>query len=200
MMELKQPASGGDQASTCASVLEDFSFDVINVVALGVLRLQEGQQVDLKAVAGETGGRFVRRFPGIVFKVRHVSVVLFRNGKMVLTGFKNISEIPVVRSELEALFKQVGIHYDEFTVEVQNLVVMTNLNRRVNLESGCLALENCMYEPEQFPACVVRPPGRGTFLVFANSKIIGLGFKTKKQAGESLQSLVTDLLDGDLIF
>ncbi|GAB4327049.1 MAG: TATA-box-binding protein [Promethearchaeota archaeon] len=178
----------------------EFAYKVINVVALGVLALPEGEKVDLDAVARETCGRGVRRFPGIVFKVRHASVVLFKNGKMVLTGLKAVSEIPGLIRELEVLFGAVGVRYDDFAIEVQNLVVMTHLGQHINLESSCLVLDNCIYEPEQFPACIVRSPGCGTFLVFANSKIIGLGFKSEEQARASLKELVSELFECELIY
>ena len=92
-----------------------------------------------------------------------------------------------------------GIEFSQLNINIQNFVVMTNLHRIVNLELACLTLNNCLYEPEQFPAAIVKM-NKSTCLIFSNSKIINLGNKTKNDVEDSLRSLIQDLFNNDLFF
>ncbi len=180
----------------------DFEYKVINVVCLGILTLKNSKTIDFCAVEKRISVKRLNRFPCIMFKLKlhdkeSISCILFRNGKIILTGIKKQTSIPLIKKEVTKILKKGGIEFLNFSIEIQNLVVMTNLHRLVNLELSCLALTNCLYEPEQFPAAIVKT-GKSTCLIFSNSKIISLGNKTEADMKESLTNLIQEIFDQDL--
>lgn len=175
-------------------------YKIINIVALGTLRFKEDIKLDFSQYLNQFEFRQLNRFPGILFKVENISIILFRNGKMILTGIKEISDIPHIKERIENFVRKIGIQFTEFSIVIQNFVSMTNLNRVINLEAVCLSLENCIYEPEQFPAAIIKPSTGGTFLLFSNSKIIGLGMRDTSMLDRSINYLLKDLNENEVFF
>ncbi len=175
----------------------NFEYKIINVVCLGVLDLVDEEKIDFNAVEKRISVKRLNRFPCVMFKLpienkKEISCILFRNGKIIITGVKHQSKIPAIKKRIIKVLEQGGIKYTDFTIEIQNLVVMTNLHRTINLELACLSLTNCLYEPEQFPAAIVKQ-NNSTCLIFSNSKIISLGNKTESQMKISLTGLIQDI-------
>lgn len=192
----------GDLTDEPKAEIFDFEYKVINVVCLGILTLKKSKTIDFDAVEKRITVKRLNRFPCIMFKLQlpkneSISCILFRNGKIILTGIKKQASIPLIKKEVAKNLKKGGIEFTQFTVEIQNLVVMTNLHRLINLELSCLSLTNCLYEPEQFPAAIVKT-GKSTCLIFSNSKIISLGNKTEEDMRDSLRGLIQDIFDQDL--
>ena len=180
----------------------DFEYKVINVVCLGILELTDKEIIDFDKVERKIQVKRLNRFPCVMFKIpmengKEISCILFRNGKLIITGIKDQAKIPVIKEKIIKILNKGGIKYHDFTIEIQNLVVMTNLHRTINLELSCLSLTNCLYEPEQFPAAIVKQ-NNSTCLIFSNSKIISLGNKNEEQMKVSLTQLIKDIFDHDL--
>jgi transcription initiation factor TFIID TATA-box-binding protein len=181
-------------------ITEPSLYKIINIVALGTLTFENEIKLDFSKYEGKFEFRTLNRFPGILIKIGTISIILFKNGKMVLTGIKKITDIPIIKLEIEAFLNQNQIIYSDFSIQIQNFVSLTNLNRKINLEIVCLTLENCIYEPEQFPAAIIKPETGGTFLVFSNSKIIGLGMRDIEMLEKSLNYLLQDLNQTGVFF
>jgi TATA-box binding protein (TBP) (component of TFIID and TFIIIB) len=184
----------------------DFEYKVINVVCLGILELEkvgaEITKIDFSEVEKKIEVKRLNRFPCVMFKLKmktgeSISCILFRNGKMIITGVKHQDSIPTIKKDIEKKLHEGGINFSGFTIDIQNLVVMTNLHRTINLEMSCLTLTNCLYEPEQFPAAIVKQD-KSTCLIFSNSKIISLGNKTEAEMKTSLTNLIQNIFDNDL--
>lgn len=176
-----------------------FEYRITNIVALGVLTLEK--KVNFDKIEEIIDVRYLNRFPCILFKLLGVSIIIFKNGKMIITGLKNQEQIPKIREEIEKILHKAGVVYTDFTISIQNFVAMTNLNKRINLELTCLTLKNTIYEPEQFPAAIVRDDNvRGAFLIFSNSKIICLGIKDITDLEISMKNLIAQLYEYDLFF
>lgn len=177
----------------------NFEYRITNIVALGVLTLKI--KVDFAKIEQIIDVRYLNRFPCILFKIDGVSIIIFKNGKMIITGLKNQEQIPKIRAKIEIILQKADVIYTNFTISIQNFVAMTNLNKRINLELTCLTLKNTIYEPEQFPAAIVRDDNvRGAFLIFSNSKIICLGIRDITDLELSMKNLITQLYDNDLFF
>ncbi|MHA1718957.1 MAG: hypothetical protein ACTSWX_01135 [Promethearchaeota archaeon] len=178
-----------------------FPYKIINVVALGILNLkpQNGEKrIDFNEVEKRIEVKRLNRFPCVMFKIDNISIILFRNGKLIITGIKDQKIIPSIKEKIKKRLAVAKIKFTEFEIKIQNLVVMSQLKKLINLEMACLTLTNCLYEPEQFPAAIVKPPTGGTFLIFSNSKIIGLGMKNIEMVKNSLRSLIQNIFDYDL--
>lgn len=180
----------------------DFEYKIINVVCLGVLTLPKDTKIDFDHLEQKITVKRLNRFPCVMFKIpmddgKEISCILFRNGKIIITGLKHQRLIPMIKKRIITILDKGGVKYHNFSIDIQNLVVMTNLHRTINLELSCLSLTNCLYEPEQFPAAIVKQ-NNSTCLIFSNSKIISLGNKTESQMKESLMGLIKEIFHHDL--
>lgn len=190
-------------AGCIEEVTEDstnFPYQIINIVCLAqMIREDPSEKINFDELEKRMEVKRLNRFPCVLFKVDNISVILFRNGKLILTGIKTHDQISRLKHlVIQRLQNEGQLEFFDLSVEIQNLVIMTQLGKIVNLELACLTLTNCLYEPEQFPAAIVKPPSGGTFLIFSNSKIIGLGMKSIKMVQKSLQSLISDIFENDL--
>ena len=188
----------GELAENTEALGPDYAYKIINIVALGILKLKDDLKIDFTAFEKLVEVRRLNRFPCVMFKIDTTSIILFRNGKIILTGLKRIEQIEELRPQIVDVLHQGNIEFSDFEIKIQNLVGMSQLGRKINLELACLTLTNCLYEPEQFPAAIVKPTSGGTFLIFSNSKIIGLGMRDTEMLENSLQELIQDIFDFDL--
>lgn len=182
------------------TLVHEVQYRLINVVAMGTLELRENS-IDLTRLEGVIETKAMDRFPCVMFKVEGFTILLFKNGKLILTGVKDPATIPHIKCGIEGILAEAGITYDGFEIVIQNLVAMANLGKRIDLELACLTLENCLYEPEQFPAAIVRNYRNigGVFLIFSNSKIICLGIHDQDLLDVQFHALVNELYNYDLI-
>lgn len=179
----------------------EFTYRITNIVALGILDLTKQEDIDFTKIEAVTDVRSLNRFPCVLFKIDDVSVIIFKNGKMIITGLKREDQIPLIKKKIENVLAKAKIKYTGFNISIQNFVAMTNLNRRINLEMACLTLTNCIYEPEQFPAAIIRDLEEGgAFLLFSNSKIICLGIRSVEHLESSLKNLIQQIYDFELVY
>jgi transcription initiation factor TFIID TATA-box-binding protein len=175
-------------------------YKIINAVAMGVLTLVE-PSIDLTKIEAVIPVKHPNYFPCVMFTVDGVAILIFKNGKIILTAIKDLAVIPTIKGAIEGVLAAAEIKYTNFTIEIQNLVAMTHLKHRINLEMACLTLDNCLYEPEQFPAAIVKKYNgqRGTFLVFGNSKILYLGCNEVSQVDSAMNGFVKELYETGLV-
>ncbi len=139
------------------------------------------------------------KFPGIVFRLNKpkCTMLIFRNGKIVCTGAKNVEEVhKAVRILINAIAKL------DFSIErhpeiiIQNIVATYNLGFKLNLTRTVLelGLEQVEYEPEVFPGLIYRmKEPKVVMLLFSTGKVVitgGKSVKEVKQAGKKLHGLL----------
>ena len=157
------------------------SLKVVNVVASGSI----AERIDLEMVTSTIEGCTFnsKRFPGAVFHMQDPKfvVLLFSSGKVVLTGFQSIEDVPIGLHNLLDKMKTTGLScIDEPQVQISNLVCSYNLGNTCNLNRVVMTFhyENVEYEPEVFPGLVFRiPDPKIVILLFSSGNIIITGGK-----------------------
>ena len=111
-------------------------------------------------------------------------VTIFPSGKMISAGTK---------SEVEA-FGALD-HVKEFLAEkgfiaplllkkkIQNIVVVVDFSRQVNLEKLAQTHSKIVYEPERFPGAILRleEPSRATALIYTSGKAVIAGLRSSME-------------------
>ncbi len=126
------------------------------------------------------------QFPGAILKLKEpkVSMLLFKNGKVICSGASNEDEIAqAIRKASKLIHEIQPIVKIQRKVEytVVNLVATANLNQTLDLFQTALKLDNVEYEPEQFPGAILRiADPKITLLLFKNGKMIVAGAKHEK--------------------
>jgi len=133
------------------------------------------------------------QFPGAILKLKEpkVSMLLFKNGKVICSGASNEGQISMAIYKASKL-----IHEIQKTVKIQkkadytvvNLVATANLNMTLDLFKTAMALDNVEYEPEQFPGAILRiQDPKLTLLLFKNGKLICAGAKKEEYLRKGLR-------------
>ncbi len=125
------------------------------------------------------------QFPGAILKLKEpkVSMLLFKNGKVICSGADNEKDIALGIKKASKLIHEIQpeikpLRRVKYTIV--NLVATANLKQEVDLFQAALTLDNVEYEPEQFPGAILRVyDPKLTLLLFKNGKIICAGAKTE---------------------
>ncbi len=125
-----------------------------------------------------------KRFPGLFLRMLDPKCVaiIFRNGKMILSGLKSFNNVDIIISRIITEFKskiKIKINIKSVKSEIVNIVTTAELDDKIDLDLAAIRLENTMYEPEVFPAIIHKSkiPVKCVFLVFNNGKIVLTGIK-----------------------
>jgi transcription initiation factor TFIID TATA-box-binding protein len=175
-----------------------YSYKIINIVASGYLTLNQGVVIDFDDLERKIVLKRMSHFPSVVFKVAGVSIILFKNGKMIITGIHNINQIIELKQKIALELSNKGIEFKGFEVKIENLIAMTQLGKCVDLEMLCLKMNNVLYDPQQFSAAIIKPHPKCTFLLFGNSKIICLGIRDLEQLECMLYEFIDKLYQIDV--
>lgn len=168
-----------------------------NVVATTSL----GKELDIQSIARALEGAQYEpeQFPGIVYRIKEpkTAILLFRSGKVVCTGAKNIE---MVRTAIDLLVKQIesaGVQVAKKPeITVQNIVASADLQLVLNLNTIAisLGLERVEYEPEQFPGLVYRiDEPKVVALLFGSGKIVLTGAKKTEDIDAAVQKIYDEL-------
>ena len=133
------------------------------------------------------------QFPGAILKLKEpkVSMLLFKNGKVICSGASTENEIALAIRKASKL-----IHEIQKSVKVQkkvsytvvNLVATANLGQPLDLFQTATKLDNVEYEPEQFPGAILRlSDPKLTLLLFKNGKMICAGAKKESLLRKGLK-------------
>lgn len=143
------------------------------------------------------------QFPGLVFRLDRpkVTALIFKSGKMVVTGAKSTEElIKAVKKIIRSLRDHGILITGRPKVQIQNIVASANLNVEVNLEKAAFLLENCMYEPEQFPGLIYRmDEPRVVLLIFSSGKMVITGAKREEEIYDAVKGIYAKLDDLDCL-
>lgn len=86
-------------------------------------------------------------------------------------------------------------------LKIQNIVASVNLGGMIDLEKSAYALENTMYEPEQFPGLIYRMAiPKVVILVFATGKLVCTGAKHEEDVYIAVEKLHERLEKEELIY
>jgi transcription initiation factor TFIID TATA-box-binding protein len=146
------------------------------------------------------------RFPGLFIRFKHPKCVtiVFRNGKLILTGLKQFNHIDLVISRLILKLNEeleIDINKSLVETEVVNIVITANFYKPINLDRATVKLENAIYEPEVFPGLVYRisDPIKSIFLIFSTGKVVFTGIRNESVIKPALVNLGR-LLDKKKLF
>ncbi|UXD21451.1 TATA-box-binding protein [Ignicoccus pacificus DSM 13166] len=137
------------------------------------------------------------QFPGLIFRLEkpRVTALIFKSGKMVITGAKSTEELIRAVKTIFAILKKHGIVGKvRPRIQIQNIVASANLNVDVNLEKAAFLLENSMYEPEQFPGLIYRlEEPRVVLLLFSSGKMVVTGAKKEDEVKRAVEKVYKKL-------
>jgi transcription initiation factor TFIID TATA-box-binding protein len=135
------------------------------------------------------------QFPGMVYRVANpkVCILLFRSGKAVATGAKDVESIEVafniLRGELETHDFEL---WDRESCEIitHNIVTTCDISdvmadNKINLSNLMILLpfEKTEYEPEQFPGLIYRIDDPNVvYLIFSSGRCVITGSKDFEEA------------------
>jgi transcription initiation factor TFIID TATA-box-binding protein len=144
-------------------------------------------------------------FPGLILRSKEskTTALLFRSGKIVCTGAKNLEQVKrsvesVVKSVKEAGVPIAGVP----TYEVQNIVASSDLGQLIDLTSIVLSLglDKVEYEPEVFPGLVYRmKEPKVVFLLFGSGRLVCVGARVPEDVGTAIDKLTEELRRADLL-
>jgi len=165
--------------------------NIENIVATVTLE----QTLDLHEIEREVPGIEYNpdQFPGLVFRLSRpkVTALIFKSGKMVVTGAKNTQElIRAVKKIIRTLYEHGIKIKGKPKIQIQNIVASANLGVEVNLEEAAYKLENNMYEPEQFPGLIHRMKDpHVVLLIFSSGKMVITGAKREGEVYEAVERI-----------
>jgi|GEM_PF-1646002 len=129
--------------------------------------------------------------------------LIYRTGKIVCTGSKNIDEAQRCDEYLLKRFLTAGINTKVKTkAEIQNIVATANLKNPIDIEKLVTDLQKdkqtrIIYEPEQFPAAIIKLPinqtTKATILLFSSGKLVCVGLKTITEIFKVSEKLIQKL-------
>jgi len=166
---------------------------IINIVASGSFN----QNIDLENLSHTSGLEIIynpKKYHGGYLIIEKRKVTLYKSGKYILTGLKQIEDVDRVYTLISrTLFPFMDI--SRFSPpKIQNIVMVENLGKKVNLIS--LPQEHpelkIQYEPEQFPGLVCRR-NEGTILLFSTGKMVLTGLKNIED-GEMLKEFISGII------
>lgn len=145
-------------------------------------------------------------FPGLFIRYNNPKgvIILFKSGKIVITGLLKFIHIPaIVERLILSLSKHTKYEIKENAIatEIVNIVVTANYHKRIDLNLAIIRLRNALYEPEVFPGIVYRrvSPYKQVFLIFSTGKVVLTGIR-KKEIIEPALVFLGRLLKEKLVF
>lgn len=170
-----------------------------------VASVTTGQNLDLEEIAANLSNVEFdpEQFPGLVYRLKKpkTATLIFNNGKMVCTGGKSEKASRKAIKKIVKNLNHAGIKIvSKPEIIIQNIVASGDLGYLINLEQASMTLENCLYEPEQFPGLIYRMKNPKTvILIFGSGKIVITGAKFEDQIPEVAKKVIERLSELDLL-
>ncbi len=143
------------------------------------------------------------QFPGLVYRLEQpkVTVLIFKSGKMVITGAKSIQQLVFVVKRLLKTFEVEGIEIrGKPQIQIQNIVASVNLKVGIDLETAAMRFENSLYEPEQFPGLIYRmDEPKVVMLIFSSGKMVITGAKKEAEVYQAIRKVAERLREAEAI-
>jgi len=166
-----------------------------------------GEELDLTAIALAIDGTVYEpeQFPGLVYRLKDpkTATLLFRSGKVVCTGAKNLKDVKRAIKKVATEVEKTGMIVNkEPDIKVQNIVATSDLGIEINLNAIAitLGLEKVEYEPEQFPGMVYRlDDPKVVVLLFGSGKLVCTGARKPEDAERAVLRIMDKLTEADLM-
>jgi transcription initiation factor TFIID TATA-box-binding protein len=133
------------------------------------------------------------QFPGLIYRMRNprVTALIFKSGKMVVTGTKSINELVYAVKRILKSLQEHGIEIrGRPKIQIQNIVASANLHVNIDLEKAAFVLPGSMYEPDQFPGLIYRmDKPRVVLLIFSSGKMVITGAKRENEVFEAVEKI-----------
>lgn len=133
------------------------------------------------------------RFSGIVMRIRepHTTALLFRSGKMVITGARNEADSRLAARKYARIIQKLGFPVKFLEFKVQNIVGTCDLRFPIRVENlNQMHGQFSSYEPELFPGLIYRMvKPRVVLLIFVNGKVVMTGARTREELQEALDNI-----------
>ncbi|NPA38327.1 MAG: TATA-box-binding protein [Candidatus Nanohaloarchaeota archaeon] len=139
-------------------------------------------------------------FPGLVYRMTDpkATALVFTSGRAILSGINDIEKAKKAVKRMLEDFGSIGIKFEkEPEIKIVNLVASADLGVHLDLNTLVYELENCEYEPEQFPGLVYRmddPPV--VVLIFNTGRVNITGSRdisVVARAAENLRKKVEEI-------
>ncbi len=139
------------------------------------------------------------QFPGLILRLDSpkVTALIFRSGKMVITGAKRTTDLIKAVKRILRMFVKSGVTITgKPRIQIQNIVASANLGMEVLLEKAAYLLENTMYEPEQFPGLIYRlTDPKVVLLIFSSGKMVITGAKSEEEVEKAVNHTFQTLVE-----
>lgn len=154
--------------------------EIVNVVATASLN----QKIDLNEASKIENTIYDhKKYRGRVVYLKTLDmqgkVVIFSSGKLISVGTKSLIEAKKdLQTTVKILARQHLISPIHITVKIRNIVAIFSFNEKIDLEK-LIEKNQIIYEPEQFPAAIMKQTNpKATMLIFASGKIVLSGVKS----------------------
>ncbi len=121
-------------------------------------------------------------------------VTIFPSGKMISVGAKSTTNAVKQLNHAKFLLVQEKLISDiKLKPNIRNIVATIDVGHIIPIDKLSLSISGSIYEPETFPALIVKGLDSCSFLVFASGKIVIVGAKSVKETNTSSFELLQKL-------
>lgn len=121
-------------------------------------------------------------------------VTVFPSGKMISVGGKSIKKsIVQLKHAKFLLVKENLISEIKLSYKIRNIVATIDVGQKIPIEIISSRIAGAIYNPETFPALILKGLNSCSFLIFASGKIVITGFKSLEEMNHSSFELMQKL-------
>jgi len=126
--------------------------------------------------------------------------VLFGNGKILVTGVTTLDKGKEVILSLRKMVKTVDAKVSmKRAIKLENMVVRSNLDRTLDLQSMALAIPGAEYDPVRFKGLVLRmDKPDASFILFQSGVLIVTDIISEAKAKKALKALEKFIADSGI--
>ena len=130
-------------------------------------------------------------FSGAIWKSKKIgcTCLLFANGRMVCCGTPTFQQARKAVRQYARLVQKSGYPVHLSPITLQTITLTHTCGYGINLRDFCQMQTDASYEPELFPAAMVRSD-RMNFTVFRTGKVIVSGVKSIKAAEDAFMPIL----------
>lgn len=199
-------ASNSFAASSSNSAAEEndptlaFDVKIQNVVCT----IDFGIELDLITIASKISRaeHNPSRFPAVIIKmiVPRATALIFKSGKVVITGTKTKRDSYLGAQKLARLLQSIGYsdcQARESQMKVRNMTATCSIGIPLSLEGFLYAhVDNSTYEPELFPGLIYKlADPKVVMLIFVSGKIVVTGAKNEDEICHAMQIMGPKLFE-----
>lgn len=164
---------------------------VVNVVLAS--RLSVRIPLDAMSLTSEDSVYNPETFSGLIYRMRDrkVTVNAFSSGKVVAVGATSVTSARESLNSFRAVVSRVlgrSVRWSE-PFKVVNVVATIDLGSRIDLRRFLIRFPGATYNPESFPAAVLRSVRGHVLLVYSTGQVVVAGARSVSEARAALRSV-----------